>query len=95
MPRLDSSHTSGMNSGMNAAKVAISMEARLLDKLDCLVARNLFASRSEAIQVAVREKLARLERTRLARECAKLSPTQEQRMADEGLRSDLWQWPEY
>lgn len=80
---------------MNAAKVAISLDPQLLQKLDSLVAGNLFRSRSEAIQTAVREKIRRMERTRLARECAKLDPTGEQKMADEGLRGDLSEWPEY
>ena len=39
--------------------------------------------------------LERLERTRLARECAKLDPLFEQQLADEGLAEDLEQWPEY
>ena len=51
--------------------------------------------RSQAIQEAVKEKLARIKRTRLAKECAKLDPTFEKAMADEGLTEDLSQWPEY
>ena len=80
---------------MNAAKVAVSMDARLLQRLDDLVARSVFRSRSEAIQKAVVEKLARLSRSRLARECAKLSPTEEQAMAEESMTKDLAEWPEY
>jgi metal-responsive CopG/Arc/MetJ family transcriptional regulator len=80
---------------MNVAKVAISMDPRLLRRLDKLVERQIFQSRSEAIQKAVVEKLERLDRSRLARESAKLSPKHEQRMADEGLNQDLTEWPEY
>ena len=36
-----------------------------------------------------------LERGRLARECAKLNKSTEQRMADEGLAEDLEEWPEF
>jgi metal-responsive CopG/Arc/MetJ family transcriptional regulator len=69
---------------MGVAKVAVSMNDRLLRRRDALVARKVFRSRSEAIQKAVAEKLARLERSRLARECAKLLPAEEQAMADVG-----------
>ena len=47
----------------------------------CLV----YARRSQAVESALAEKLGRLARTRLATECAKLDPTLEQRLADEGL----------
>jgi metal-responsive CopG/Arc/MetJ family transcriptional regulator len=80
---------------MAAQKVAITMDRRLLVELDGLVAENVFANRSQAIQVAVQEKLARMRRSRLARECAKLVPAQEQAMAEEGMSQELAQWPEY
>ena len=80
---------------MGVAKVAVSMDDRLLRRLDSLVARKVFRSRSQAIQKAVAEKLARLDRSRLARECAKLLPAEEQEMADEGIAKDAAEWPEY
>jgi Arc/MetJ-type ribon-helix-helix transcriptional regulator len=80
---------------MGSAKVAISLDPHLLRRLDALVECAVFRSRSEAIQKAVTEKLARLDGTRLARECAKLSPTEEQAMADEGIATDLKEWPAY
>ncbi len=80
---------------MPAAKVAITIEARLLKRIDRLVAQRKFPNRSRAIQEAVRDKLDRLERGRLARECAKLSRGAEQRMADEGLAEDLEEWPAF
>ena len=80
---------------MSVAKVAVSMDDRLLRRLDDLVDRAVFRSRSEAIQKAVAEKLARLDRGRLARECAKLSPAEEQEMAEEGIAKDSDEWPEY
>jgi hypothetical protein len=43
----------------------------------------------------VAEKLARLEKSRLAQECAKLDPTFEKALAEEGLSEDLAEWPEY
>ena len=39
--------------------------------------------------------LERLERSRLARECAKLDPEFEKAMAEEGMSEELAQWPEY
>jgi metal-responsive CopG/Arc/MetJ family transcriptional regulator len=80
---------------MASEKVAITLNRELLRKLDRLVAEKHFPSRSRAIQEAVEEKLARLERSRLAREAAKLDKRFEQRLADEGLAGDAPEWPEY
>jgi metal-responsive CopG/Arc/MetJ family transcriptional regulator len=80
---------------MRTVKVAISIDQDLLLRLDQLVEKDRLPSRSRVVQEAVREKLDRLDRTRLARECAKLDPQFEQRLADEGLAADLEQWPEY
>jgi metal-responsive CopG/Arc/MetJ family transcriptional regulator len=80
---------------MGKAKVAITIEEDLLARLDELVAKRRFRSRSGAIAEAVEEKLSRLDRSRLARECAKLDPVFEQQLADEGLSEDLAEWPEY
>jgi Arc/MetJ-type ribon-helix-helix transcriptional regulator len=60
---------------MPRSKIAISLDEATLARLDILVARAIFPNRSQAIQEAVEEKLARLERSRLARECAKLDQT--------------------
>jgi metal-responsive CopG/Arc/MetJ family transcriptional regulator len=57
---------------MRTAKVAITLDEDLLKRLDLLVKNRMFENRSLAIQEAVSEKLVRLERGRLARECAKL-----------------------
>jgi len=43
----------------------------------------------------VREKLARMKRSRLSIECAKLDTKFEKAMAEEGLAGDISQWPEY
>lgn len=80
---------------MGRSKVAISLDESTLDRLDKLVKKQAFPSRSRAIQEAVEEKLARLERSRLARECAKLDPAFEKALAEEGLSEDLSEWPEY
>jgi metal-responsive CopG/Arc/MetJ family transcriptional regulator len=80
---------------MPAAKVAITIEEQLLKRLDRLVAQHRYPNRSQAIQEAVRDKLDRLDRGRLARECAKLNRSAEQKIADEGLAGDLEEWPEF
>jgi metal-responsive CopG/Arc/MetJ family transcriptional regulator len=80
---------------MGAAKVAITIEEELLRRVDRLVAEKKFPNRSRAIQDAVKEKLERIDRGRLARECAKLDPRAEQKLADEGLAEDLNEWPEF
>jgi len=54
------------------------MNGRLMRRLDSLLEQEDFRSRSEAIQEAVAKKLARPDRSRLARECAKLLPAEEQ-----------------
>jgi metal-responsive CopG/Arc/MetJ family transcriptional regulator len=80
---------------MARSKVAVSLDESLLNRLDRLVRKAVFPNRSQAIQVAVAEKLERLERSRLARECAKLDPDFEKAIAEEGLSEELSGWPEY
>jgi Arc/MetJ-type ribon-helix-helix transcriptional regulator len=72
---------------MNKKKVAITIDDRVLERIDRLVGQKRFPSRSRAVQMAVEAHLDRLDRTRLARECAKLDRKQEQRLADEGVSS--------
>jgi metal-responsive CopG/Arc/MetJ family transcriptional regulator len=76
-------------------KVAVTLDANLVSRIDGLVAMHRFTNRSQAIEAAVAEKLDRLDRSRLARECDKLDPITERRMAEEGMNVDLATWPEY
>jgi metal-responsive CopG/Arc/MetJ family transcriptional regulator len=80
---------------MSTVKVAITMDEKLLKNLDQLVKNHLFENRSRAIQEAVSEKMARLEKSRLVRECAKLDRAFEQTMAEEGMTAGAEEWPEY
>ncbi|MBI4247651.1 MAG: ribbon-helix-helix protein, CopG family [Candidatus Rokubacteria bacterium] len=80
---------------MPKAKVAITLDAKLLERLDALIASERFQNRSQAIEKALADKLERLARTRLARECAKLNPREEQALAEEGLAGSADTWPEY
>jgi len=80
---------------MSVAKVTISIESGLLKKVDYLVKERIFSNRSQAIQSAVKEKVSRLDRNRLARECAKLDKLEEQSLADLGLAAEVEEWLEY
>ena len=80
---------------MSTIKVAITIQDHLLDRLDRLVKARVFPNRSKAVQEAVRETVARLDRNRLARECAKLDGKVERSMAEEGMSRELSEWPEY
>ena len=80
---------------MATAKVAITIDNKLLSRVDRLVAESKFPNRSRIIQEAVFEKLERLDHSRLARECAKLKASDEQQLADEGLAEDAKSWPAF
>jgi len=73
---------------MAASKIAITIDQNLLQRLDFLVKSQRFTNRSRAIQEAVAEKLAQIERSRLTQECAKLDPKFEQEMAEEGFAAE-------
>ncbi len=80
---------------MATEKIAITIDEKTLSRLDRLVRARRYPNRSKAIQEAVEEKLERLERPRLAQECAKLDPKLEKAMAEEGMSEELGGWPEY
>ena len=80
---------------MPKKKVALTLDAKLVERVDELVARCRFRNRSQAIESALAGNLQRLARTRLARESAKLNAQKEKRLADEGLADDFASWPEY
>ncbi|MGE3402791.1 MAG: ribbon-helix-helix domain-containing protein [Vicinamibacterales bacterium] len=80
---------------MPKTKVALTLDAGLLEQVDELVAKQKFRNRSQAVEAALSDKLHRLARTRLAREAAKLNPVEEKRIAEETLADALDTWPEY
>lgn len=80
---------------MTTSKIAITIDDNTLKQLDALVKSDLFPNRSRAIQEAITEKLSRLGKRRLAQECAKLDPDFEKSIAEEGLSSELDEWPAY
>jgi Arc/MetJ-type ribon-helix-helix transcriptional regulator len=80
---------------MATTKVAVTLDTETLAEIDRLVAQQVFPNRSNAIQAALNDTLARLRRTRLAREAAKLNPAEERALAEEGMASSLDTWPAY
>ncbi|MBI2870015.1 MAG: CopG family transcriptional regulator [Chloroflexi bacterium] len=80
---------------MGKEKIAITLDGRSIVELDRLVEENIFQSRSQAIQVAVSEKLQRLKKTRLGAESTKLNATIERELAEEGIVEDVNEWPAY
>ena len=80
---------------MAKTKVAVTLEAKLVSRLDALVRQTRFPNRSQAVEAALEEKLARLDRARLARECANLDPAHERAVAEEGMHGELASWPAY
>ena len=80
---------------MSTEKIAITIEDKTLKRLDSLVERRVYPNRSRLVQEAIREKLERIDRSRLARECAKLDVETEQSLTEEGMSEELAEWPEY
>lgn len=80
---------------MGVVKIGITIQERLLDRIDRLVREGVFPNRSRALQEAVEEKLARYDRGRLARECTKLDRKTERSMAEEDWSGEAIEWPEY
>jgi Arc/MetJ-type ribon-helix-helix transcriptional regulator len=79
---------------MSRAKIAITVDEDALTEIDRLVHDGVFPNRSQAFEVAVKERLDRMQHTRLARETAKLDRTEEQALADEVYAGEA-EWPEY
>ena len=77
---------------MATEKIALSLDKGTGKRLDRLVKNRIFPSRSKVIQDAVEEKLNKMGKGRLARECAKLDPEFEKALAEEGLsaRGENW-----
>ena len=80
---------------MSTAKIAITIDEKLVKRLDLLVKKKLYPNRSRIIQEAVQEKINRIDKSRLAKVCAKLNPHFEQSMAEEGFSKEIESWPVY
>lgn len=80
---------------MPTAKVAVTIDERLLHEVDRWVAAGEFASRSRAVQVALtRLRDDRARRGALLGELAKLNPDEERALAEEWLAAES-EWPVY
>lgn len=80
---------------MGKAKIAITLDEEYIAQIDRLVKKHVFQNRSQAVQEAVGDKLQRIKRSRLSKECARIDPVFEKAMAEEGLNEDIGAWPEY
>jgi len=80
---------------MTRAKIAITIDQVLLELLDNLVQNRIFNNRSQAINSALREKLSRIQKTRLELECKKLVIEEEREFADIGIEEDFKEWDKY
>ena len=80
---------------MTRARIAITIDQVLLELLDSLVQNNIFQNRSQAINTALKEKLSRIEKTRLELECQKLVKQEEREFADMGVEEDFREWERY
>jgi metal-responsive CopG/Arc/MetJ family transcriptional regulator len=80
---------------MSVAKLAISLDSKMLKRLDRLVTSKFFPSRSKAIQDALEEKLMKIDGARLTLECGKLNPIEEKEIAEEGIGSEAKEWERY
>ncbi len=80
---------------MPVAKVAVTIDARLLREVDGWVAAGEFPNRSRVVQAALHQlQQQRTGQQSLLGELAKLDPTEEQALADERLAGDA-PWPAY
>jgi metal-responsive CopG/Arc/MetJ family transcriptional regulator len=80
---------------MSVAKIAISIDDKLLAKLDGFILQKEFKTRSQAIQIAVQNTIERLDHERLINACLQLDVHTERALADEGLTKDIEEWPEF
>jgi Arc/MetJ-type ribon-helix-helix transcriptional regulator len=76
-------------------KIAITLEASAIGELDRLVDERVYKNRSQAIQMAIDEKLHRIKQTRLIEECSKLDQAAERAFSEEGLTEAVGRWPAY
>jgi Arc/MetJ-type ribon-helix-helix transcriptional regulator len=76
-------------------KIAVTVDAEILTRVDELVKQRAFANRSQAVEGALRDTIERVDRTRLAHACAQLDAYEEAAFADADLAGALDTWPAY
>jgi len=82
------------SSSADKFRIAITLGRRTIHRIDQLVAANLYANRSRVIEQAIKEKFERIDRSQLARVCARLDPAFERSLAEGDFSEDLSGWPE-
>ena len=80
---------------MPVAKIAVSLERDLLTMIDEIVSSKLFSNRSQFVASALREKLGRTKKEQLLQACLQLDKMEEEQFAEEGMGSEMTEWPEY
>lgn len=75
---------------MPSAKVAITVDRKLLKTVDRWVSQGRYPSRSRAIQAAIQEMFERWRRTRLAEALEHVDPAEEKALAEEWLLGETW-----
>ena len=80
---------------MGKSKIAITLDREIVKRIDYLVTQKAYLSRSQAIEEAVKEKLNKLDKSRLTVELSKLDPNYERDLAEESIEQDASEWPEY
>ncbi len=88
-------YNAGIMMAKHMAKIAITIDSDLLERLDVLISKKYYKNRSQAIQKGVQIQVEKFEHLRLAAECDKLDPLSEQTLADQGLEQDFKEWPDY
>jgi metal-responsive CopG/Arc/MetJ family transcriptional regulator len=73
----------------NGVRLRITIDVKVLADIDRLVRNGTCTSRSQVFDVAIKERLARMNRSRLARESAKLDKAEEQALANESYEADV------
>ncbi|MCF7936072.1 MAG: ribbon-helix-helix domain-containing protein [Synergistales bacterium] len=80
---------------MTVSSIDVTVDEELLREIDRLIDAGFFPDRGTAIREALEEKVKRLEKARLALQCAQLDIAEEQAMAEEGFCGEIVKWPEY
>ena len=74
---------------MGTTKITITVDEHVLADIDRLVAAGVYSNRCKAIEDALQERIAKLHRSKLVRECAKLDFREEQTLATETFVGEI------
>lgn len=80
---------------MGKAKIAITVDSKILESVDRYVQEHRADSRSSFFEEAVAERVQRYDKSRLARELEKLDPVEERELSESGFEAENEVWPEY